>query len=91
MLEHFDVSRFVFSMPAVIHQHTGQRERTPCPFSSDIPTSQSPPKFIAILSVAGSLTIGPTMPLKMVAYSKSKAALNFVVRKLHQENEGLRM
>jgi hypothetical protein len=29
------------------------------------------------------------MPLKGIAYGASKAALNFVIRKLHHENDGL--
>lgn len=50
----------------------------------------SRPKFIAISSGAGS--IGGMEALKDVqntAYGASKAALNFVVRKIHFENPGL--
>jgi NAD(P)-dependent dehydrogenase (short-subunit alcohol dehydrogenase family) len=47
------------------------------------------PKFIGISSVSGSIEIGAAMPLKGLAYGASKAALNFVMRKLHHENDGL--
>jgi NAD(P)-dependent dehydrogenase (short-subunit alcohol dehydrogenase family) len=47
------------------------------------------PKFMAISSIAGSITIAPGFPFKSIAYGASKAALNFVVRKLHSENDGL--
>jgi NAD(P)-dependent dehydrogenase (short-subunit alcohol dehydrogenase family) len=59
--------------------------------SSYLKASTFTPKFIAVSSVLGSIAIGPTMPVRLVAYGASKAALNFVVRKLRQENEGLGM
>jgi NAD(P)-dependent dehydrogenase (short-subunit alcohol dehydrogenase family) len=52
-------------------------------------TSTPSPKFIAISSIAGSITIGPGFPFKAIAYGASKAALNFVVRKIRSENDGL--
>jgi NAD(P)-dependent dehydrogenase (short-subunit alcohol dehydrogenase family) len=51
--------------------------------------STSTPKFIAISSVGGSIEIGGAMTMKGIAYGASKAALNFVIRKLHHENDGL--
>jgi NAD(P)-dependent dehydrogenase (short-subunit alcohol dehydrogenase family) len=94
MLEHFDVSGFVSPKPAIAHQSQVNVNGTLVLFQATYPllkASTSTPKFIAVSSVAGSITIGPTMPMKAVAYGASKAALNFVVRKLHQENEGLGM
>jgi NAD(P)-dependent dehydrogenase (short-subunit alcohol dehydrogenase family) len=51
--------------------------------------STSTPKFIGISSMGGSIEIGSAMPLKGLAYGASKAALNYVIRKLHHENDGL--
>ncbi|KAF7982489.1 hypothetical protein HWV62_28070 [Athelia sp. TMB] len=47
------------------------------------------PKFIVISSIAGSLALGPGMPVGNGAYAISKAAVNYLARKLHFENEGL--
>jgi NAD(P)-dependent dehydrogenase (short-subunit alcohol dehydrogenase family) len=48
------------------------------------------PKFIAISSFAGSIgSMSLGMSVKSIAYGTSKAALNFVMRKLHHENDGL--
>ncbi|TRM63739.1 hypothetical protein BD626DRAFT_495235 [Schizophyllum amplum] len=44
------------------------------------------PKFVAISSVMGSITIAPEFPTIQMAYGMSKAALNWVIRKLHQDN-----
>ncbi|KII86764.1 hypothetical protein PLICRDRAFT_43431 [Plicaturopsis crispa FD-325 SS-3] len=45
------------------------------------------PKFVVISTIAGSVTIGPTIPFGMYAYGSSKAALNWFTRKVHFENE----
>ncbi|KAF7972914.1 hypothetical protein HWV62_16560 [Athelia sp. TMB] len=48
--------------------------------------SASPnPKFIAISSAGGSIAQGTPMPRGMLAYGASKAALNYLVRKVHFE------
>jgi NAD(P)-dependent dehydrogenase (short-subunit alcohol dehydrogenase family) len=47
------------------------------------------PKFIPISSGAGSITAGTALPLSVVAYGSSKAALNYLARKLHFEHENL--
>lgn len=47
------------------------------------------PKFIIISSTAGSLTLGPVFRVLNGAYAVSKAALNYMARVLHFENEGL--
>ncbi|KAF7973430.1 hypothetical protein HWV62_15114 [Athelia sp. TMB] len=51
--------------------------------------SNPTPKFIVISSLGGSLALGPGMPVLNGAYAISKAALNYLARKLHYENEGL--
>jgi NAD(P)-dependent dehydrogenase (short-subunit alcohol dehydrogenase family) len=47
------------------------------------------PKFVAVSSVAGSIVAGAPSPFRGTAYGASKAALNFVVRKLRAEHAGL--
>ncbi|KAF9472594.1 NAD(P)-binding protein [Pholiota conissans] len=47
------------------------------------------PKFIPITSVGGSLVITVSGPLQGVCYCSSKAALNWISRKIHFENEWL--
>jgi NAD(P)-dependent dehydrogenase (short-subunit alcohol dehydrogenase family) len=51
--------------------------------------STASPKFIPVSSLAGSLEIGTKAPLQKLAYGTSKAALNFLTRKLRMENDGL--
>lgn len=46
-------------------------------------------KFVTISSAAGSIADGAAMPLRMVAYGASKAALNYLTRRLHFEHEDL--
>jgi NAD(P)-dependent dehydrogenase (short-subunit alcohol dehydrogenase family) len=92
MLEHFDVSDFAFLNPAIPHQGQVNVNGTLVLFQATYPllkASTSTPKFIAVSSAAGCITIGSTMPMKAVAYGASKAALNYVVRKLQQENKEL--
>ncbi|EIN06161.1 NAD(P)-binding protein [Punctularia strigosozonata HHB-11173 SS5] len=45
------------------------------------------PKFIPVSSYGGSITLAPPLGLKLFAYSASKAALNWMARKLHYEHE----
>lgn len=47
------------------------------------------PKFVGISSGAGSLTMVAQLKVENTAYGASKAALNFVVRRIHAENPGL--
>jgi NAD(P)-dependent dehydrogenase (short-subunit alcohol dehydrogenase family) len=51
--------------------------------------STATPKFIPISSALGSLAIGAAYPTHNLAYGTSKAALNYVARKLRVENDGL--
>jgi NAD(P)-dependent dehydrogenase (short-subunit alcohol dehydrogenase family) len=50
--------------------------------------STSTPKFVYISSGGGSITMGPQFPA-VLAYGASKAAANYLVRKLHFEHEDL--
>ncbi|KZO92378.1 NAD(P)-binding protein [Calocera viscosa TUFC12733] len=43
------------------------------------------PKFVVISSIVGSLQVGTTFPLPVMAYGTSKAAANWLGRKLHFE------
>ncbi|KII87121.1 hypothetical protein PLICRDRAFT_176912 [Plicaturopsis crispa FD-325 SS-3] len=66
---------------------------TSAPTTAPTPTSTTAgkrrtPKFIAISGSVGSLTLGPCAPLGLAAYGPSKAALNYLVRKVHFEEEG---
>lgn len=47
------------------------------------------PKFVPISSSAGSLAVGSAFPMGHLAYGASKAAENYLARKLHYENEDL--
>ncbi|KAF7982496.1 hypothetical protein HWV62_28084 [Athelia sp. TMB] len=47
------------------------------------------PKFIVISSIAGSITLGPGIPVQNGTYAISKVAVSYLARKLHFENEGL--
>jgi NAD(P)-dependent dehydrogenase (short-subunit alcohol dehydrogenase family) len=92
MLEHFDAGICVFLHRQLLIELQVNVNGTLILFQATYPLlkgSTSSPKFIAVSSIAGSITLGPSIPLKATPYGASKAALNFVVRKLHQENEGL--
>ncbi|KAL9596518.1 MAG: hypothetical protein Q9219_005739 [cf. Caloplaca sp. 3 TL-2023] len=52
-------------------------------------TTTSEPKFIIISSSVGSIGAMEKEPVPMLAYGSSKAATNFLVRKLHFEHEKL--
>jgi len=47
------------------------------------------PKFVVVSSTLGSVAIGPTTGVPSGSYGASKAALNYLVRKLHFEHERL--
>ncbi|EJU05887.1 NADP-binding protein [Dacryopinax primogenitus] len=47
------------------------------------------PKFVLISSGAGSINSGAPMPVGMLPYGASKAAANYIMRKLHYEHPGL--
>jgi len=51
--------------------------------------SRSSPKFVPLSSGAGSLVAYMAMPMGYTAYGASKAAVNYVARKIHFENEWL--
>ena len=51
--------------------------------------STKSPKFIPITSGIGSLTAYISAPLGYLAYGVSKAALNYLARKIHFENDWL--
>lgn len=52
-------------------------------------SSTPTPKFIAISSMGGSIAQGTSIPKGMLAYGASKAALNYLMRKVHFEYLGL--
>ncbi|KAL1683356.1 hypothetical protein EV122DRAFT_201673 [Schizophyllum commune] len=47
--------------------------------------SSAKPKFIVVSSGMGSITIGANLPVNTYAYGASKAAVNWVTRKLHHD------
>jgi NAD(P)-dependent dehydrogenase (short-subunit alcohol dehydrogenase family) len=47
--------------------------------------SSPSPKFVMISSQAGGIEFGATVPLNNLAYGLSKAAENYLARKLHIE------
>ncbi|KZP14526.1 NAD(P)-binding protein [Athelia psychrophila] len=51
--------------------------------------STAAPKFVVISSLSGSVALGPGMHVLNGAYAVSKAAVNYLARMLHFENEGL--
>jgi NAD(P)-dependent dehydrogenase (short-subunit alcohol dehydrogenase family) len=48
--------------------------------------STSSPKFVVISSVGGSIEQGTAIPMGNSPYGISKAAVNFLARKLHNEH-----
>ena len=60
-------------------------------FQSTYPLLQASPtpKFVIISSGAGTISVGSQMPVGVLAYGASKAAVNYLARKLHFENERL--
>ena len=55
----------------------------------DLLKASSLPRFIAISSGAGSIGMMDMVPMDMSSYGTSKVALNWVVRKIHFENDWL--
>jgi hypothetical protein len=49
--------------------------------------STSSPKFAMIGSSGGSIEIGTAIPIRLMSYGVSKAAENYLARKLHFEHE----
>ncbi|KII87123.1 hypothetical protein PLICRDRAFT_142242 [Plicaturopsis crispa FD-325 SS-3] len=45
------------------------------------------PKFVAITTISGSVESGTALPIGLTAYGASKAAENWIARKIHFENE----
>ena len=60
-------------------------------FQADLPLLQkgSQPKFVVMGSAIGSIGGMEKRPFPMSAYGVSKAAVHYLVRKIHFENEGL--
>jgi NAD(P)-dependent dehydrogenase (short-subunit alcohol dehydrogenase family) len=50
--------------------------------------STSAPKFVVISSLAGSIEQGGVFPMENAPYGITKAAVNFLARKLHTEHAG---
>ncbi|KAF9473262.1 NAD(P)-binding protein [Pholiota conissans] len=55
----------------------------------DVLKASTQPRFIAVSSTGGSIDLISTVPFDVGPYGASKAALNWVVRKIHFENEWL--
>lgn len=51
----------------------------------DLLRASPSPKFVVISSGSGSIEIGSQMPVNIYAYGASKAAVNWVARKLHRD------
>jgi NAD(P)-dependent dehydrogenase (short-subunit alcohol dehydrogenase family) len=51
--------------------------------------STNTPKFVVISSVCGSITIGPGLQAPQVEYGTTKAAVNWMTKKLWTENPDL--
>jgi nucleoside-diphosphate-sugar epimerase len=51
--------------------------------------STTSPKFIPISASTGSIEYGTRIPIKTLSYGLSKAAENYLARKIHSENDGL--
>ena len=49
----------------------------------------SSPKFVPLTTLVASMTAMGSLPLQTTAYGASKAALNYITRKIHFENEKL--
>jgi NAD(P)-dependent dehydrogenase (short-subunit alcohol dehydrogenase family) len=92
MSEHFDVSLSLCMRRLSLKRSQVNVNGPLVLFQATYPllkASTPSPKFIAVSSVSGSIEIGAAMPHKGLAYGASKAALNYVMRKLHHENDRL--
>ncbi|EIN06082.1 NAD(P)-binding protein [Punctularia strigosozonata HHB-11173 SS5] len=50
-------------------------------------SGSAPPKFVAVSSQAGGIDFGASLPFQSTPYGVSKAAENYLIRKLHFEHE----
>lgn len=75
MIKHFDVNT---NGPLVLFQATYELLR-----------ASPSPKFVPVTSGFASITIGPDLPMNVLAYGTSKAALNWMTRKLHHSYSDL--
>lgn len=75
MLDHFTINTVA---PLLLFQATAALLK-----------AASTPKFVVLSSGAGSLSQVDKLPVENTAYGASKAALNFVTRRIHYENPGL--
>ena len=95
MHEHFEVYIFPFYSLRITIQSSPDQINvvgTLILFQAAYPllkTSTSSPKFIPMSSGGGSNTEGTPVPAGLLAYGSSKAALNYLARKLHFEHEEL--
>ena len=51
--------------------------------------SNKSPKFVVLSTAVASIGLTPTFPLQTAAYGASKSAINFIVRRIHAEEEWL--
>ena len=95
MHEHFEVNSFTFYSLRISVQSVPNQINvvgTLILFQAAYPllkASTSSPKFIPMSSGGGSITEGTPVPAGLLAYGSSKAALNYLARKLHFEHEEL--
>lgn len=75
MLDHFTINTVA---PLLLFQATAALLK-----------SASTPKFVVLSSGAGSLSLVDKLPVENTAYGASKAAVNFVTRRIHYENPEL--
>jgi NAD(P)-dependent dehydrogenase (short-subunit alcohol dehydrogenase family) len=76
MAEHFAVNTIG---PLVLFQET----------YALLKASTAAPKFVPISAISGSITVGAPMGVPTLAYSTSKAALNYLTSKIRADHEGL--
>jgi len=57
--------------------------------SLDLLLKSEKPKFVVVSSTMGSIELAPVFPAPTTAYGSSKAAVNYIVRRIHAENEKL--
>jgi NAD(P)-dependent dehydrogenase (short-subunit alcohol dehydrogenase family) len=87
---HFEVSSFIASTAASHNVHLQVNTiGTLVLFKASfglLKASTSSPKFVVISSVGGSIEVGAAFPFEAAPYGISKAAVNFLARKLHTEH-----
>lgn len=95
MRKTFDVRMFVMSSVTLTSRHFQVNVvGTFVLFKAALPLLQAskssgsaPPKFVAVSSQAGGIDFGASLPMQSMPYGVSKAAENYLVRKLHFEHE----